>query len=195
MTKNFNKNRKNKRTNSYPSLRPSTTVYRGPISTPASDTEVITLRDSFDISSNAGGVVALRFDNNPSSARNWTELSTVFNDYRVLGIRYKYFPVNVVNTATFGGIFGYNSIVHGSISLPTTLPQASSVGLAQPWTAFRRFTREWRMSEVVESVFQLCSAPAATSNTLLLYGTTGGINLDYGTIMIEYLIQYRTHVQ
>ncbi len=177
---------------------PSTISYSGPIAFPQTDETTVTLYDSFDITATTGGPLVFKFDNNPSSARNWTEYSTAWNNYRVLGIRYRYYPRVVVNTTSATGpegLFGVNTIVHGIVPSPTTLPTAMSIGQARPWVVFDRFTREWRMQEVAEATYGLCSAPALTSNTLIMYASAPGITFDYGTVMIEYLVQFKTHVQ
>jgi len=173
---------------------PNTIAYRGPIALPSTDELTVTLYDSFDISTVTATQLQLRFDNNPSSARNWSEYSTAWNNYRVLGIRYKYFPVQfVAETSIKPGTFGYHSIVHGAVSAPASLPQAASTGVSRPWTLFKPFTRVWRMQEVAEATYGLCSAPASTSNTLVLYGSASSPGADYGTVMIEYLVQFKTH--
>lgn len=178
--------------NSTMSPPPNTIAYKGPVRTVANDETTVTLFDSFDITTVLATPTALRFDNNPSSARNWSEYSTSWNNYRVLGIRYRYFPASVVNTTTIPGTFGYQSIVHGSVAAPASLAQAASTGISAPWVVFNRFNRTWKMQEVAEATFGLCSAPAATSNTLVLY-LSAGAAIDYGTVMIEYLVQFKTH--
>jgi hypothetical protein len=171
---------------------PNTIAYKGPVRTVSDDETTVTLFDSFDVSTAAGTSFVLKFDNNPSSARNWTEYSTSWNNYRVLGIRYRYFPASVVNTTSLVGNFGYQSIVHGTVASPASLPQAASTGIAAPWVPFQRFNRVWKMQEVAEATFGLCSAPASTSNTLVAFMSAGAA-VDYGTIMIEYLVQFKTH--
>lgn len=189
--------RRRARARKNPELRmappPSTIAYKGPLAQSVNDETTVLLYDSFDVSTTATNV-SLRFDNNPSAARNWTEYSTAWNNYRVLGIRYKFMPANSVNTALISGVPGYNSIVHGTVAAPTTLAQAASVGVSRPWQTFKPFVRDWRMQEVVEATFGLCSAPASTSNTLVLFNS-GATTQYFGAVMIEYLVQFKTHIQ
>jgi hypothetical protein len=172
---------------------PNVIAYTGPLIQSTNDETTVLLYDSVDISTTASSV-SLRFDNNPSAARNWTEYSTAWNNYRVLGIRFRYMPANTVNTTGISGVPGYHAIVHGTVAAPTTLAQAASVGVSRPWQSFKPFVRDWRMQEVAEATFGLCSAPATTSNTLILFNSTN-TSQYFGAIMIEYLIQFKTHIQ
>ena len=153
----------------------------------------MTLFDNATVSSSAAGAISASFNNNPSAAANFTELSTSWMEYRVLGMRLKYNPNNIVNTATLLGFNGYHSIIHGAVVSPTTLAQASSTGISKPWNAFTRFTREWRMSEIDEAAFLQTSAPSSTSDVLVLFAQNGSISQYYGNIEIEYLVQARSH--
>lgn len=170
------------------------TSYSGPLTQTNFDSAIVTLFDNATVTASVGGSILAAFSNNPSSAANWTEMSTSWDEYRVLGVKYSYDPNNVVNTATLSGFNGYSMIVHGaSTSSPGTLAGAASTGIAHRWNAFRRFTREWRMSEVAESTFVDTSAPQTTSDTLQLYAVSATASQYYGNILIEYLIQFRTH--
>ncbi len=171
---------------------PSTISYKGPITVPPTDELSVTLYDSFDVTFTASTPLVLKFDNNPSSARNWTEYSTAWNQYRVLGIRYRYYPSRPVNV-TGDGLFGVQSIVHGSYANPASLAQAMSTGIARPFQPWKAFTRIWKMQEVVEAAYTATSSPALNSNTLIIYGSSSAATIDVGTVMIEYLVQFKGH--
>jgi hypothetical protein len=150
--------------------------------------------DNATVITSAGGAILSNFGNNPSNARNWTEMSTSWAEYRVLGIKISYDPIAVVNTATAPGFSGYQSMVHSlSAPNPVTLAQAASTGVAKPWNAFRKFTREWRMTDVEEATFQPTTSPSATAYAFTLYAEGGGVTQYYGNILIEYLIQFKVH--
>jgi hypothetical protein len=180
-------------TQKLPEPLPSTTQYSGPVTIPASDSISVILLDSYNVTATLG-VVSLIFNNNPSSARNWTEYSTAWNQYRVLGIKFRYFPYqNTPNGITLSGA-GYSSIYHGTAAGPTTLPIAASTGIAQPWSVFQRFTRNWRMSEANEAAFTLTSAPASSSDTMVLYSNNiSAAGATVGYVEVSYLIQFKTH--
>jgi hypothetical protein len=161
---------------------------------PVGDQVVVSLMDNATITTSAGGAILGNFNNNPSNARNWTEMSSSWAEYRVLGIKISYDPIAVVNTATAPGFSGYQSVVHALVApAPTTLAQAASTGVAKPWNAFRKFTREWRMTDVEEANFQSTAAPSGTAYAFTLYGEGGGVSQYYGNLLIEYLIQFKVH--
>lgn len=173
----------------------SATVYRGPLKMPKSDTECIVLRDNASVSCNSGGAINATFNNSPSNARNWTEYSTSWVEYRTLGVRYTYFPIANAPSTTLLGFSGYQSINHGTITTPTSLAEASSTGDARGWNAFRNFVREWRMQTPGEALWQPCSGPSSTSDTLMLYASGAGASLTYGDVLVEYLVQFKTHAK
>jgi hypothetical protein len=173
----------------------SVTRYNGPIRMPMSDTTSVVLRDNATVTCSAGGAIAALFNTNPSNARNWTEYSTSWVEYRVLGIRFTYFPIANAPSTTLLGFSGYQSINHGTVTAPTTLAEASSTGDSRGWNAFRNFVREWRMCTPGEALWQPCSGPATVSDTLMLYASGAGVSLQYGDILIEYLVQFKTHAK
>jgi hypothetical protein len=131
-------------------------------------------------------------NNNPSSARNFSEYSTAWALYRVLWVKFSYYSSQVVNT-TATGLFGVQSIVHGTPANPASLAQAMSTGVSRPWFPYKAFTRTWRMEDALEATYQSTSFPGSTSNTLVVYGAPTTTGTDIGTIMIEYLVQFKTH--
>jgi hypothetical protein len=181
----------------YPnSLNPpsSTIIYRGPITYAPLDETSVVLFDSYDVSVVVATPYTASINNNPTSARNFSEYSTSWSHYRVLGIRFRYYPAAPVNTTATGSFFGVNSIVHGAVTTPASLAQAMSTGISRPWEVYKRFTRTWRMQEIGEAGYIPCGSPASTSTALQLYVASPGISQDLGTIMIEYLCQFKTHV-
>jgi hypothetical protein len=164
------------------------------LTTTGHDDTVVTLYDNATVTASAGGVISAAFNNNPSGAANFNDYSDAWDEYRVLGIKFSYDPNNVVNTATVNGFNGYNMIVHAPVATtPVSLADAASTGVSNRWNAFRRFVREWRMSEVSEAVWITTSAPVTTSDTLLLYSSGGTASNYYGNILIEYVVQFRSH--
>lgn len=177
-----------------PYVDPATIKYTGPLNDMNHDSTVVTLYDNATVTASAGGIISAAFNNNPSNAANWTELQTSWDEYRVLGVKYSYDPNNVVNTAAVSGFNGYSMIVHAPIaSSPATLAAAASMGESRRWNAFKRFVREWRMSEVSEATWLDTTSPASTSDSLLLFATGGTVSNYYGNILIEYVVQFRSH--
>jgi hypothetical protein len=169
--------------------------YLGPISPTNHDTSTVTLYDNQSVDMDGAGNLALFINNNPSSARNWSEYSTSWLEYRVLAIKVSYFPK--VNTPLVGvilGFDGYHSVVHSTtVASPASLAQASSTGLSRGWNAFQRVVRTWRMETPAEAGFVLTSTPATTSQAFMFYAVAGGAAIHYGNIDIQYLVQFKTH--
>jgi hypothetical protein len=186
------KRRRNRQLNA-PIPLPSSLMYTGPISVPSTDMTTVILIDNGAVT---GTVVTISsiYNNNPSSARNWTEYSTSWNEYRVLGMKFTYDPLTTAPNASITQGSGYHSVFHGTATAPTSLAEAASTGVARPFNVFKPFTREWRMSNVNESTFIQTSAPASTSDTLVLY-SNNTVATTVGNIKIEYLVQFKTHVK
>jgi hypothetical protein len=173
---------------------PSALAYSGPITIPSTDMTTVVLVDNFALTPTVS-VISAVFNNNPANSRNWTEYSTSWNEYRVLGIKFTYDPITTAPNITLQQGSGYHSIFHGTATAPTTLAEAASTGVARSFNVFKPFVREWRMTNVNEATFVQTSAPAANSDTLLVYSnnTTAGINV--GNVKVEYLVQFKTHVK
>jgi hypothetical protein len=177
----------------FPRVPTGATSYFGPLNVARGDSAIITLYDNASVSSDITGTIAGRFNNNPSACRNWSEMSTSWGEYRVLGVVYNYMPIFSANTTAIQGFSGYHSVVHGTPTVPTTLSQAASDGNSRIWNPFRPFRREWRMSDITESQFILCSSPTLTSNCLDVLGLNASVSLVYGNIVIQYVVQFRVH--
>lgn len=179
----------------YQHIPTSATKYVGPLTTTV-DSTVSTFYRDVSISTSAGGVVSATYNNDPSTTTNWSNYTGSWNEYRVLGIRFQYFPGNVVNTATITGFTGYHSLIRGlTTPSPASLSDAASTGISVPWTAFKGWAREWRMADVEESMFQPTASPSATSNALTIYAEGGSASQTYGHLSIMYLVQFRAHTQ
>ncbi len=172
----------------------SATLFRGVIPQRTSENGIIALlRLNATFSTGAGTSFVSNLDNNPSSADNWTEYSNAWTEYRVLGMRLEYEPIQVVNTTTVTAGPIVHSVLHGpSISAVTNYGQAFSYGDAKLGNTMRKYVREWRMSGTAESTYQLCLSPAATSLAFLsaAFGLTTATTYGYG--FVTYLVQFRT---
>jgi len=177
-----------------PNPDPGIIHYLGPLQPRNDDTTTVTLFNNQSVTMDGAGNFSSSITNDPSSARNWTEYSTSWSEYRVLAVKITYFPSAVVNTATIPGFQGYQSVMHnpGTI-VPASLAQAASTGLARGWTPFKRFVRAWRMETTTEATFFATSAPSANSQTHMLYAVAGGAAITYGNIEIQYYVQFKTH--
>lgn len=193
-TQKSNKNRQGGKRNLPPVPAPSTISYRGRI--PVNNSEsgaVATLRRAFQVTTNGSGLYAATQTYDPSGCDNWSEYATIWEEYRVLGIRYEYYPTFTVNTTGVGGGLMVNSIMHTLVSpSPGNITEAYSYGDSRVGNVFKPFVREWKMSEVGEAEFVKTSTPATDQYTLMTYIDQGGSSIAYGVVFCNYLIQFRT---
>ncbi len=193
MRKNKRQNKRVRNNNLPPVPPPDTIAYKGPIPSNTAESGIVaTLRDVATLGTGAGTSFLSLLDNNPSSADNWSEYSTSWNEYRVLGIKFHYVPGLVVNTTAVSVGPMVHAIVHTqSAPSPTTLAEALSYGDAKLGHTTKEFTAEWRMTASGESDFGSTTSPGSTSYAMITYadGLTTAIN--YGVIFRTWLIQFR----
>lgn len=173
---------------------PSQIKYGGPIATHTSERGVVAiLRLTANAATGAGTSFVSILDNNPSGTDNWSEYSTSWSSYRVLGVRLQFIPWPCVNIATITTAPMVHTVLHASsITSPTNLSTSFSQGDSRVCNVATPFTRVWKMSNTVESAWIVTSAPSANS----LCFATSAYNLttgnSYGTFFITYMVQFRT---
>jgi len=198
MTKNQKQNTRKKpqqkgSSNFPPVPRPDLIWYKGkiPVNNAESGT-LVTLRGATQLTTGAGGQVLLVENVDVTAYDNFSEYSTVFQEYRVLGVRYEYHPNNLANTTAFYGGLLVHSILHTAISpTPGTASQAFSYGDAKVGSAVRPFTREWRMTEVDEAKW-LDVTNSGTHKGIMLFLDQATAAYPYGVLFKTALVQFRT---
>ncbi len=179
----------------YPSVPdPSTVSYRGRIPTNNAESGIVmTLRRAVQITTNSSGIYSATQTWDPSGCDNWTEMSTTFDEYRVLGIRYEYCPAFTVNSASVGGGLICSSILHTeSAPSPGSITEAYSYGDSRVGSVFKPFTREWRMSDTNEADFNRTASTNSGQYTIHVYVDQAGASIAYGIMFVTYFVQFRT---
>jgi hypothetical protein len=127
-----------------------------------------------------------------TSFDNFSEYSTVFQEYRVLGVQYEYFPTKYVNTTTLELGVLTHAIVHSPINPAiTTLADAISYGDCQVACSNKPWLASWKMTSTEEALFQGVTT-ANTDISLVVFGSNMTINTTYGFIIARALVQFRT---
>lgn len=127
-----------------------------------------------------------------TSYDNWSEYSTIFQEYRVLGIRYEFFPTKVVNTTAIEAGVQTHSVLHTTISPAiTTLSDAISYGDVRVASTTKPWVATWKMTSTEEAAF-IPVTTAYTDFTLTVFGNNLTINTTYGYILATALVQFRT---
>lgn len=176
-----------------PVPRASLLEYRGVI--PANAAEegiVVILRDTATFSTGGGTSFTSILDNNPSGTDNWTEYSTSWSEYRVLGVRYHYAPTFAVNTAAVNSAPLAHAVLHMKSSPAiSSYSNAVAYGDSRLGHVNKMFTREWRMASAEEGTFLDTAAPAPTAVTFTAYAEGLSTGLTYGVCFRTWLVQFR----
>lgn len=180
------------------SINPSPTaiVYNGPVNPPKAKMELdtVTMVIPFTglISSTAGGVIDSSYSDDPSGYGNadWTSATGLYHEYRILGLRVEFFPLNryskvstncapmitVIDRAASGTLGSYLAAMnHGS---------AEKSSLEDPWT------REVKMSGIDEADFIPIGSPVA-KHWIKFYADGLSVSASYGRTFVYCLVQFR----
>jgi hypothetical protein len=173
--------------------RPGQTEYLGWIPENNAETGVVvTLRGAVQLTTNGAGFLLSVQNADPTSLDNFPEYATIFEEYRVLGIKYHYYPTHAVNSAAVGGGQMVSSILHTELSpTPGNLTEAFSYGDARIGNVFRPWIREWKMSGTLESNFEDTNV-SSNHKAIMVVIDQGAATLAYGVMYVTALVQFRT---
>lgn len=171
----------------------SVLAYKGLIPYNASETGITTiLRDVVSLSTGVGTSVSGNLDNNPSGTDNWSEYSTSWSEYRVLGVRFQFVPQYAVNTAAVATSPLAHSVLHMK-SAPSIVSysQCNSYGDSRFSHITKPFSREWRMNSAEEGTYVDCASPALTAYIFTYYADSLTAATIYGILFRTWLVQFR----
>jgi hypothetical protein len=173
--------------------KPNVLEYKGVIPRAASEEGIVAiLRDIVSYATGAGTSFVSYLDNNPSSTDNWSEYSTSWSEYRVLGIRFEYVPTYAVNTAAITSGPLAHSVLHMKATPAiASYSQALSYGDSKLGHTAKKYVDEWRMASAEEGTFLDCSSPSGTAFVQTAYADTLTTGTTYGTVFRTWLIQFR----
>jgi len=172
--------------------------YKGRVDLPLNDTGITAnLHETVSIASSGGGGISYIDTYSPSSADNWSEYSTSWLEYRVLGIKYHYMPQYKVNTATTTTVIQDTPVVFTTLHsvntpVPTTISEAwaySNNGKVD--SLMREKSVTWKMNDAFEAQFESTVSPNSSIYTVMFWGSGASNSITYGTIFITYLVQFR----
>lgn len=196
--KQISKKRKSKGTRETPI---SAVVYRGPISTPAvkqaCDLHTFVLVNVGQLVSSAGGVIATVFDNTAqaSASPDWTGLSGVFKEWRILATEVRYIPWNQYSKATTTVTTPIYAVLDRTTATALT-SVADAFGsatcrqksLENPWSI------STRMNSVEEAVWTPSGGSLAASSKqfIKLYAAGLSNSTTYGDFITHSVVQFRS---
>ncbi len=177
----------------------SSVVYRGPsrIAREGGQNDLIVtqVNNSGTLTTTAGGQLTTVFDwySQMSTPADWTQISNLWTEYRILSMEVEFIPWNTFNNASttilapvYSVVDRANNTVLGSVA--AAVAYESCLALV-PSTRFKRVVKMSSMEEAGWNA--ISSAPATASRAYLkMYstGNTGSINLyDFVTRVIVQL--------
>jgi len=195
MRKNNRKSKNGNRSNRnfpVPPL-PSAVSYSGKIPSNTSETgTVVTLRNAFQLTTNGAGFVNSTQNADVSAFDNFSEYSTIFQDYRTLGIRYEYYPNFAVNSASVGGGLMVHCILHTEITPSiSNITEAYSYGDSRVGNVFKPWKAEWRMAATDEAEW-LPVTSSGSHKAITITIDQAGASIAYGVVFVTALVQFRT---
>lgn len=172
-------------------------VYKGPLTLPlgSQEREMITTVLHYGptaLISSGAGLISVVVSDDPAGFVDWSHLSAVYDEYRVLGFTVNYMPLNRYNTATttiVGPI--YTVIDRDDGTALTTEAQAleyesvKQVYLGKPWK------REIRSMTSIEDATFITTATTVPRNWFKIVGSAMSNTITYGRYYITALVQFR----
>jgi len=136
-----------------------------------------------------GGALVNVFTNNPSGFSNWSNIASVFDEYRVLGFQLSFEPYNfngsIVVTAPIAVVNDYDSA-----SALTGYTLAGQFSSYEEYPGGRKWTKSVLMSGAENASFLSTSATAATFY-MKVYSVGNTASIDIGRFSIKSIIQFR----
>jgi len=174
----------------------STSVYTGP-AVPRwcgkqTHTDIILCWGTQGISSNGASpsIIATVFDSNPSNCANWSDLSAVWSEFRVLAIEVLFKANNRYNKTTQATvpIWIVPDRVPGALTSGADACDRESAKLTMGLDD--GFKSALKMSGTLEAEFQNTSSPVAYYY-IKLFATGLTASTNYGVAMQSWLVQFR----
>jgi hypothetical protein len=178
---------------------PTAIVYRGPVRTVkdiGQDTVIVRiLHLTGTLSSSVGGVISAVITNNPSGSPDWSNLTPLWEEYRVLATELRWFP-NYVNfngllTAFAQGPLAVASTRNPLLGLPSGITSVLSYGDSILTNSQMPWSLTVKMDNVNEAGFTNTANVGSTwAYPVYASGLTGGT--QYGTYDMILRIQFRS---
>jgi hypothetical protein len=181
---------------------PSTALsYNGPLDNgrlrEALDTHCFVLGFSGSITSSAGSVINTVIDPvaQATSSGNWTNLTGLFQEYRLLGIEVKFLPINPLAVATTQ-VPIFSVIDRQNNTALSTALAATSYASCKEHVLYKTFKRSARMADVGEAQWiDVTLTPASTNRFYIkLLGLSLAASTNYFQYITTLLVQFRGSV-
>jgi len=189
--------RRNQRLASMKANPPSSVSrYDGPIRLPSDRQEAtcisMTLGNVFNLVSDSVGQVNNVISSSPSTASDWTAVSNVYDEFRVLGFQIKFVPVNRYSkTTTVTYPLGTVVDRDGISTSPTSFAQ---IMMKESFT-LRSMEDPWemtvRMDGEEDAGFVSVNNSSINSYAIRMYSNSNSFSTTYGLIFVYWRVQFR----
>lgn len=197
MKSNNKSNKNSKIANRGQSANPPSNVvsYRGPAILPGSyeqyDVHSVNMSYEFAVTSTAAGTIDFATGSGGvSNVGDWASISAGFAEYRVLAMRFRYFPYNRYSKTTTTCIPFITAVDRNSSSSLGSYANAANHASAKISSIEDPWQRDVKMDGADEAAFQPVSS-ATSFFWLKVYASGLSISTTYGLAVITYLVQFR----
>jgi len=169
--------------------------YYGQLRDPSTRNEVtlktLVLNSVSSLTSSGIGVINPVYSSSPSTAANWTGLSGVFDEYRVLAFEVWFEPNDQYDLpATTGTVPIFTVLDHDNALVLPSYTVAAQYESVRMHNLSRPFKRRIFMSEFAEAQFFNTATPSA-SFFIKLYAQNAAFTSTYGLVMVTWRVQFR----
>lgn len=162
---------------------------------------IVKLRVVATIASNAGGIISFSYTDDPSNFRDWSSVAALYDEYKVRGMKFQYYPYLPNDTSTITGFLPLFS-VYDPNSTGTPLTSVNDAieyencrqhNMYRPWKRYFKFRRLAAVSGVVVGVGGFIPTASPTASQIAsFYGTGYDISTSYGTMVTTIYLTLRT---
>lgn len=159
------------------------------------------LRGVNTIVADAGGIVNSLFKpSDPSSLQEWSNLSSLYDSYRVTGFKIQFFPFvpngNSVNF-DYKPLYTIMDVDQTTGTPVTTINQAIQYENVKVFNVYKPFKRYWKIPKYVDAAnlqggyFDVANASASLPGTIQFIGTGFDISATLGDIVITAYVKFK----
>jgi hypothetical protein len=169
-------------------------VYRGPIKDPKSMQEDDTISSVLSwtglISSDGTGSITAILSNDPSASADFSSFVNTYDDFRVLGEKLEFFPINRYSKVTTTCVPLIVVKDRNDSAILTTYSSAISYSSASKRSVEDPWSESFKMVGANESVWISTASPVA-SRWFKFFGTGYTNYTDYGRFFLYARVQFR----
>lgn len=176
------------------------TTYGGPVRLPTgSGLDKRTTRCNVSVSStfasSAGGTAAGTFSSDPGSTTDWSSLSSIYQEYRVLGFEAVYTPYETVpvSGSRAPGVGAADYVHYAGATTPASLDGILQNANHTTFHTHRPCKITWKMRGVEEATWQKMSV-AQDHGSIRWYVDGLTASATYGRWFVTYLVELRGRI-